>query len=280
MATKRLSRTAIEGGRARHNTIDRRASRQKERAQARRLCHDTRSLIDADDQLKVAVSRPVPKMHEDKLGPAYRWLRSQLGQPWSKVRSKLYKLFDQKTLQGWHLVQQHLLRDVRSLLHSQIGNYWSTNYGFYIDDDGILCMHEKNRWTRLRVRNPAPQDLRPWLKDRLVMDLGHQQLWMIPTKITMQRCDNPHRCGTPYKEHEKATERLFVRTGTTNNFWKTVVHNGELGFFDYPMRFYCPKADEYRQGPPLTAEEKETWASLGPSTRSLYQLLTAAQKYW
>jgi hypothetical protein len=277
VSTKRLSRTVVEGGRASNNTYARRASRQKERVEARRICHDTRGLIDTDDQFKVAVAHPVSKHHDDKLGPAYRWLRSQLGQEWGKVRSRLYKRFDQKTLQGWHLVQQHLLQDVRPLLHSQIGNFWNSNYGFYIDEQGILRMHERNRWTRVREKNPPPKDLRPWLKNRLVLDMGHQQLWMVSTKITRQRCDNPRYCITPYNDHKKEKVRLFVRTGVQNNFWKTVVHEGELGFYDYPTFYFCEQLSDFRQGPPLTPEEKKFWFSLAPNVRDLHRFWTAAQ---
>jgi hypothetical protein len=131
MSTKNLSRTVIEGGRARFNRWQRRQSnaqaRSWERVESARLL----TAAEFDD----AMYRPrhkVYRAHHDKLGPAERWLQSQVGRRWSKVRSELFARFDTRTTAGRHVLFDHLLRDVGEGPRSNVQS------DFVVDPHGIL----------------------------------------------------------------------------------------------------------------------------------------------
>jgi hypothetical protein len=108
MSTKNLARTVIEGGRAHRNTYERRAShrivRAKLRPQVELLVRDPEQAND----LSFHDLHPVRRMFSDKLGPADRWLQTQVGRPWNKVMSELLQRFDTRTLAGRHVVFDHM----------------------------------------------------------------------------------------------------------------------------------------------------------------------------
>ena len=111
MATKNLARTVIEGGRAPGNTVDRRASNGVQRTNVRRVSDALVRGADADSA--VYPRRPVIyRQFSDKLGPAERWLAGNVGRPWNKARSELFKRFDIRTTPGRHIVFDHLLPEV------------------------------------------------------------------------------------------------------------------------------------------------------------------------
>ena len=92
MSTKNLSRTVIEGGRRASSRFARRHSHGPERASAHVLLRQLSTGLDPESA--VFLGRPqVWKSFSDKLGPARRWLRSQAGRPWDKVRSELFARF-------------------------------------------------------------------------------------------------------------------------------------------------------------------------------------------
>ncbi|HEV8245813.1 MAG TPA: hypothetical protein VGP93_08590, partial [Polyangiaceae bacterium] len=96
MATKNLARTVIEGGRARYNRFRRRHSNGVERTHAHVLERELCRACELDD----VVFEPrehVQRGFHDKLGPARRWLCSQVGRPWDKVRGELFMRFDART---------------------------------------------------------------------------------------------------------------------------------------------------------------------------------------
>jgi hypothetical protein len=111
MATKNLARTVIEGGRYSGNTVDRRASNAVQRRRGRRVSGALVSGADADFTL-YPVRTIVYREFADKLGPAKRWLASQVGRPWNKARSELFARFDIRTTPGRHIVFEHLLPEV------------------------------------------------------------------------------------------------------------------------------------------------------------------------
>ena len=109
MATKRLERTVIEGGRSRYNKWERRHSnaqlRAKVRPQVARWARDPDSW-DADVPGK---RRTVWRDFSDKLGPVERWLYAQVGRPWRDVEGQILRKFDTRSLAGRHVVFDHLL---------------------------------------------------------------------------------------------------------------------------------------------------------------------------
>ncbi len=134
MSTKNLSRTVIEGGRSGYSRNDRRASHGRERA-------STRAWLEAaylDDEHADATT-PSPRPHAertfaDKLGPAYRWLASQIGRPWSKVYAELVARFDTRTIAGRHIVHDHMLTSVRT----SASNRYRSRHDLIVDAHGIL----------------------------------------------------------------------------------------------------------------------------------------------
>ena len=111
MATKNLARTVIEGGRYPGNTWDRRASNGVQRTSARRVSGALVRGADADSVVYPRRELVYPGF-ADKLGPAKRWLTSQVGRPWNKARSDLFARFDIRTTPGRHIVFDHLLPEV------------------------------------------------------------------------------------------------------------------------------------------------------------------------
>lgn len=109
MARKDLSRTVIEGGRYFRNCWERRASHGVERASTRAWLDQVVVDTDEAEESVPPPIRHVGKSFRDKLGPAQRWLASQVGRPWSKVFSELCAKFDTRTVAGRHVVYDHML---------------------------------------------------------------------------------------------------------------------------------------------------------------------------
>src|SRR5678815_2009635 len=99
MATKNLARTVIEGGRAHYNRFQRRHSNSVERTHAHVLERELCRAQELDDVV-FEPRQHVYRGFHDKLGPARRWLRSQVGRPWDKVQSELFARFDSRTTAG------------------------------------------------------------------------------------------------------------------------------------------------------------------------------------
>lgn len=177
MATKNLARTVIEGGRAprnkdsryRSNAVERRHAHQLELALCRR---------DPLDDHHFVPRQPVRQRFDDKLGPALRYLRSQVGRPWDKVRSDLFARFDTRTTAGRHILFDHLLADVS--LESSSDKFAR----FVVSRHGILRYRGRQRYSygTYRQRLPEPEAaLREWLGGRRVLAHGALLYWLVPT---------------------------------------------------------------------------------------------------
>jgi len=129
MATKNLSRTVIEGGRSPGNTWERRESNRVQRSITRRVSGALVSGADADFTV-YPVRKVVWRSFADKLGPANRWLASQVGRPWNKARSEIFARFDVRTTPGRHIVFDHLLPEVEGTRRFR--------KDFVVDRSGIL----------------------------------------------------------------------------------------------------------------------------------------------
>ncbi|MGK7925885.1 MAG: hypothetical protein AB4290_11665, partial [Spirulina sp.] len=96
----------------------------------------------------------------DHLSPLYRWLRSQVGQPWDRVYSELCYRLDTSTLSGQHIlshVWDFVERDVTiidEIPYQKIAyfgrrsrldeGYWGMRENLYIHPNtGMLCIAKK-----------------------------------------------------------------------------------------------------------------------------------------
>jgi len=129
MATKNLARTVIEGGRTRFSKWNRRASNGAQRTHEHLVSASLTSGADADNVVYPHRETAYRAFH-DKLGPAERWLATQVGRPWNKARSELFTRFDTRTTPGRHIVFEHLLPEVE-------GRRWLQR-DYVVDCFGIL----------------------------------------------------------------------------------------------------------------------------------------------
>jgi hypothetical protein len=174
MSTKNLARTVIEGGRTSYNRFERRSSHGAARASARDITQRLTAGLDAESAVFPGRSH-VYKQFADKLGPARRWLQSQAGRPWDKVRSDLFARFDIRTTAGRHIVFCHLLREIEP-----------ARYGrreLWISDHGILRYEPRVRQRRRygRYLDEPEAELRQWLGGRRVIEHGARLYWLTPT---------------------------------------------------------------------------------------------------
>jgi len=177
MSTKNLSRTVIEGGRNGYSRFTRRHSNAVERARSHVIEH--KLCLATDPETAFFPPREASYIgFADKLGPAMRWLRSQVGRPWDKVRSSLFERFDIRTTAGRHIVFDHLLEEVRPEARYR--------QRFWISPQGILRYraYERKRWAASQRRQPLPEAevvLLAWLGGRRVIEHGSRLYWLLPT---------------------------------------------------------------------------------------------------
>jgi hypothetical protein len=189
VARKDLSRTVIEGGRTHHNKDQRRASHGITRARAREWLDAVRVDADAADASAPRRGPRVYKRFFDKLGPAMRWLDSQVGRPWSKVFGELCARFDTRTVAGRHIVHDHVLRSVA--LHGCSEPGVGRRFDFVVDRHGILRRgrwYGRNYW-KLR------RELVAWVDHRVALN-GFRGWWWYRLDACAQcadwRCPRAH----------------------------------------------------------------------------------------
>ena len=216
MATKRLSRTAIEGGRTGYSKHERRQSYADERARVRDELRKV--LVDADlaDDWGLEKRQKVYKSFADKLGPPKRWLRKQAGRPWNEVYSDLKRSFDPRTTAGRHLVYDHMLHwvDRGETLR------WRRPE-LTVDSDGILRESPSARrprsehWCEYRERQRALE----WMAGRKILDYGSVQFWAVPVeRVTRPLSPKPPSVDSVVVHHRQ-DRRL---TSDEARFWQSL----------------------------------------------------------
>ena len=198
MSKKRLSRTVIEGGRYNSNKWDRRHSNRSVRANERAFMADVMKDLDAADAISVEPRDPVYKGFRDKLGPMYRWLRSNVGRPWDDVKSEVFQKFDTRTTAGRHITYDHLLKAVEETPDFRYGRYsrynkledpFTTSYyphDYYVDEEGIL--REKTVISRhYKVPQFNTAQIANWLSGRVVGKVGKKLFWFVPADKSKKR---------------------------------------------------------------------------------------------
>jgi hypothetical protein len=138
MSTKNLARTVIEGGRSHSYQAARQHSNSCERTWERVTSHKLLTATEFDDVV-YRRRRKVWREFSDKLGPAERWLQSQAGRPWKKVRAELFARFDTRTTAGRHILFDHILPAVQ-----QDGRIRG-RFVFDVDAHGILRAKPRHR---------------------------------------------------------------------------------------------------------------------------------------
>jgi hypothetical protein len=173
MSTKNLARTVIEGGRGDHSRSIRQLGHGIDRAIARQALGQAHRLVDLDEVV-VPQRRSRDTSFRDKLGPVLRWLASQAGRPWDRVRSELFQRFDTRTTAGRHILHCHML----SLVEEP--HLWRPR--FHVDAAGIL-RHSIPLVRRRRTPMPLSEaELHRWLAGRLVGQRGQALFWFVLTE--------------------------------------------------------------------------------------------------
>ncbi len=197
MARKDLSRTVIEGGRYYGNSLERRASHGVERASTREWLDSVLDDVDEAEHTAPPPIKPVGKGFRDKLGPAIRWLASQVGRPWSKVYSELCDRFDSRTVAGRHVVQDHMLGWVRR--HPAVGVQYHHRFELYVDAYGILRKPKSFGRAYQSIR----REIESWASGR-VCALTYRGLWWFRREMLGAACYDV-RC----RQHHFKTDRMI-----------------------------------------------------------------------
>jgi len=231
MATKNLARTIIEGGRRYYNRWERNYSHRVERVQTRTFLSRAASLEDGYDGLCPGKRPKVDKDFNDKLGAPRRWLRSQVGRPWDKVRSKIFTRFNPRSLAGQHIIYDHLLEEVRG--HAVVPPWQRNRHRLYVDRHGILRERIVKRRRGTAWQGPGPRlsaDQLSWVDGRRVAGSGTALFWLVPCRSCEScpapthrgrhkgRCCCPVVAGTPrhgphhhYRQHHRLTREERLR---------------------------------------------------------------------
>jgi len=208
MATKNISRSAVEGGRRNSNKYDRRQSHRIERQDFRAWRHQVAEDLDYLEQQPVKKRPWVPKDFTDNLNPAFRWIASRCNRPWAEVYSELSSKFDTRKLSCWHVVYQHMLPEIEG------GKKVENNFGIYhlarfvVDDDGVLRDRgERYGWYKKSKRREGPtfSQVENRIGKRRVCDVDGVLFWMVEDGFRWVPCESyygRYRCWR--KKHRKA----------------------------------------------------------------------------
>jgi hypothetical protein len=193
MGTKYLARTVIEGGRTGQSQSERDYSHKQERAAEQRFLARLAAGYDADD-LGVEPRPRVYKSFSDKLGPAERWLRSHVGDPWDAVRSAAFRCFDSRTLPGRHILFCHLLPRRRGWRDQPPEeNFGPSRATFFVDEHGILRERPRRRRRPEEERQTySDRTIERWLGNWRVGQRGRYYFWF---QLVGERCLGHDRRG-------------------------------------------------------------------------------------
>jgi hypothetical protein len=258
MATRNIARTAIEGGRSKHNKHERWQSNRNERRAVsmalRLVTHDP----EAEEGLALPVREPVMKDFADKLKPAYRWLGKRAeGMTPNQIRSLLLNTFNTRTLAGRHLVLDHLMPQ----RYYNDSTRWSASiylgYATYAFDADDILRHIPKHGVpkaakKLRIR------ARQWLKtlretDRIGKYDGGYAIFTPLDYLCEVECTNPLCTESRTPVYVEATKRVV---------YMTIAHpkrrlNGSLD----PVPFHTVRA--YKLERKLSENEARFWRTAG-----------------
>jgi len=257
LATKNLARTVIEPGRSRKDIPYTKRYQRQERTKCR--IELSRCVIDAE--YSDACNYPLRKKRwisqPDKLGPAYSWMGSRVGQRWDDVYSELRKKFDTRTIPGNHIINDHLLSEVN--YRNETSDRWR-RFKWWVDDRGVLQgdRHKKrfqgSKYLPYGIENKLNADAAMILKDRKVGCRGEYLYWFVPTQMAWLTCTSSDRSSHPWwhskyrvacwREHR--TIPINIGTKDMPRWTKTICCKRPLQGF-------------YRQAKKLTEFEVQQW---------------------
>lgn len=188
MSTKKLDRTAIEGGRRTGYKYERKQSLRANRRSVHAIMdyhRDPDDFYDVDFPERKKSSYWSGEKFNDRLGAVKRWMKSKVGQPWDKVYSLMREMFDVRTTPGRHIMFDHMLGMVwthqdRSTLHAKFSEY-------YVDAQGILRENPeyKNRFfpkVNWNLIKEEQKQIDFWLAGRLIGKIGDVLYWFEPVR--------------------------------------------------------------------------------------------------
>ncbi len=263
MATRNISRSALEGGRRNYNKYERRQSNSQERARLKVWLSSVDFDSEFSERRAPKARRPVRKEFTDKLAPCWGWLASRCGRPWNSVHSELRKTFDTRKLSSWHIVHQHMLKNISGAGTDWDGYKWITQR-FVIDEEGILRDRGKDYRNRTNsYTGPTLGEARESAAGRAVShnEKTGEVRWSVPIAYEWRQCLRPSRChiSTPHEELDTtpASCVALYTESETHRSWKDSDHWRVRGIFhQIPVR--------WKKGPVFTQEELVWWSSLAP----------------
>lgn len=268
MSKKNLARTAIEGGRSGRNKWERRNSHTVERTSERDFCRKAEVSPDIfDDDVFITKKEKVHKDFDDKLGPMYRWLHSQVGKPWDTVHSEVSKKFDDRTTAGRHILHDHLLSSVEEVpdltyrrWYRNTGDYTTSRYenDFYVDADGLLQAKTYIPHGHTRVPKFNTASIANWLNGRAVGKIGNKLFWFVPVTGNAKR-------GT-YDHHE----------------WKTEWNNRNYSYYNllFLYSYQEPIYVKNKEGVLEKIGHKTVWRDSTPNFRQDRKLNEKEMVFW
>lgn len=263
MSTKKLSKTIIEGGRAKGNKWERRHSNSAERASSRDFCK--KAIIDNEIVYDDFINDrdKVYKEFDDKLTPVLRWLAKQVGKKWDDVYSEIKQTFDVRTTAGRHIVYDHLIGSV-DIVPDLRFSYYSTGddnttsrkYDFYVED-GILCQrkyigrhHYKYHYTRFDRPSIAS-----WLDGRMIAKIGNKYYWFVSSTNR-----NGHMI-----EYKTTWDNSMWGQLTYLRLTAEAVYDSDRKFIKYEYVWKEPflgRIYSFRQDVELSSKDMEFWNSI------------------
>ncbi|MGC4086661.1 MAG: hypothetical protein QM756_01955 [Polyangiaceae bacterium] len=182
MSKKNLARSVLEGGRYHGNVVDRRLSNSQLRSRERAAFSVVRDREDAEEVV-YPTRKHVYREFDDKLSPAFRWLSSQVGRPWSKVYSELRQRFDSRTTAGRHILFCHVIPSV-----AEYGAIDVRYYRMRVDQHGLLRpAPERRSYSHGKWEAPVAPDVVAWIAGRRVGQLGGALFWFVLTEAGAYR---------------------------------------------------------------------------------------------
>lgn len=223
MSTKNLARTVLERGRP---TADKFFRRYRNR-QERRALRDYLHAVEKDQEFYYDRIEPDHKhsadwhgpVLTDQLTPVYAWVDKQIGKNWADVRRDIKEKFDVRTLAGFHVVYQHILRDIAGSGEEEYMFDGVSNCGYYIDENNLLqSRYNKHGFYTLFAPSSSKepfseeqkQELIEWLDKRKVVFVNGRLYWFV--------CDHPNRVKIEFSWMRNRIE-YFESFGAREDFY-------------------------------------------------------------
>lgn len=275
MATKDINRSALEGGRPGRDKEERRVYQRRER-HATKL-HLKKVALDAEEYYKTfePVRGKIWRSFTDNLGPAYRWIDSNVGKSWSDVYSALREKFDPRTLAGHHLVNQHIIPSIDGAGGEEFLISGRTYGSYYVDEEGVLRKKVNEKYKRITDFS----EIKNWAKGRRIDQVlwskaygknQYKYFWKVPSEPTYYRCSNKTAHKRPCKKFDRS-KHVFLETTPEEN-WKrfapeTKKEDVPLDAWWRTFFWHHEITASYKRTRELTQEEEAYLKSFGPYTQ-------------